>query len=111
MRRLLSELPLIELGNGIKVEIADIVALCRKAGNAIMQVYRQPEAGWGVQYKEGNEPLTKADLQSNQVLFSSLFCLKKIICFIKSKGFVKRSNIYIYKMYIYIFRLKIYIYI
>lgn len=70
--RLCSELPAVDVGNGRKVEVWDFVVLCRKASAAILEVYRQPEAEWELEHKGGNEPLTKADLKSNQILIEGL---------------------------------------
>lgn len=67
--RLCSELPGVAVGNGRKVNVWDLVVLCRKASAAILEVYRQPEAEWELEHKDGNEPLTKADLKSNQACF------------------------------------------
>lgn len=70
--RLCSELPPIEVGNGEKVKVGDIVALVKKACEAVLEVYRQPEGEWNLQHKDGYEPLTKADLDSNKILLEGL---------------------------------------
>ena len=63
----LSELPPVEVGRGRTVNVRDLVLLCRQASAAILDVYGQPEEEWNLEHKEGNEPLTKADLDSNKV--------------------------------------------
>lgn len=64
--RLCSDLPQLMVGNGRKVDVWDFVALCQKACQAILEVYRLPEEEWKLQHKDGFEPLTKADLDSNK---------------------------------------------
>ncbi|KAL8272659.1 hypothetical protein Esti_003447 [Eimeria stiedai] len=73
--RLCSELPPLELENGRKVQMTQLVELCREACAAILEVYRQPEEEWKLQHKEGLEPLTKADLDSNRILMAGLQAL------------------------------------
>lgn len=67
-----SDLPPVEAGDGRKVDVSDLIHLCRRACNAILEVYTQPEEEWQVEHKGGTEPLTKADLQSNRVLLGGL---------------------------------------
>ncbi|KAL8450609.1 hypothetical protein Emed_002481 [Eimeria media] len=70
--QLCSDLPLLELENGRKIQVTQLVDLCREACAAILEVYRQPEEEWKLQHKEGLEPLTKADLDSNKILMAGL---------------------------------------
>ncbi|KAL8437229.1 hypothetical protein Efla_006590 [Eimeria flavescens] len=75
--QLCSELPPIEVGNGKKIKVTDLVALCREACAAILEVYRQPEEEWKLQHKDGVEPLTKADLDSNKESYEDFIIQKK----------------------------------
>ncbi|KAL8434596.1 hypothetical protein ACSSS7_003071 [Eimeria intestinalis] len=70
--RFCSELPPLLMEEGREVRVTQLVDLCREACAAILEVYRQPEEEWKLQHKEGLEPLTKADLESNRILMSGL---------------------------------------
>ena len=61
------DIPPVDVGEEKKLNVCDLVSLCRRACDVILEVYRQPEEEWGVEHKGGTEPLTKADLLSNQV--------------------------------------------
>ncbi|OEH79626.1 3(2)-bisphosphate nucleotidase [Cyclospora cayetanensis] len=69
---LCADLPPLEVGKGRKVHIQDLVALCRSAAVAILDVYTRPEEEWELEHKEGHEPLTKADLDANAILTDGL---------------------------------------
>ena len=53
---------------------AEVVALARKAGDAILEIY-QNEDDWQVQQKEDHSPLTKADQRSNELICDGLQAL------------------------------------
>lgn len=42
------------------------------AGEAIMEIYNQPEEAWGVEEKADHSPLTRADLAANAVILEAL---------------------------------------
>jgi 3'(2'), 5'-bisphosphate nucleotidase len=53
--------------------VEDCIALAKKAGDAILEVYQAASAE--VQYKKDDSPLTKADLASHKVLVDGLSAL------------------------------------
>jgi len=52
-----------------KIKLDDIELIAKKAGIAIMEIYRKD---FSVEYKEDNSPITEADLKANQIICSSL---------------------------------------
>lgn len=48
-----------------QIDIQDIVAIAKKAGNAIMHVYKQD---FEVEYKQNNSPVTLADKKANKII-------------------------------------------
>lgn len=58
--------------DGAAVELGPIVKLAQEAGDAIMKIYNEPTADWGVQSKTDDSPLTKADLSANAVICAAL---------------------------------------
>jgi 3'(2'), 5'-bisphosphate nucleotidase len=48
-----------------QIDIQDIVTIAKKAGNAIMQVYKQD---FEVEYKQDSSPLTLADKKANEII-------------------------------------------
>jgi len=48
-----------------QVDIQDIVAIAKEAGNAIMQIYKQD---FEVEYKQDDSPLTLADKKANDII-------------------------------------------
>jgi len=52
-----------------QIDIQDIVAIAKEAGNAIMQVYKQD---FEVEYKQDNSPLTLADKKANDIIETGL---------------------------------------
>jgi 3'(2'), 5'-bisphosphate nucleotidase len=52
-----------------KINIQDIVAIAKEAGNAIMQIYKQD---FEVGYKQDNSPLTLADKKANDIIKNGL---------------------------------------
>ena len=49
-----------------------IEEVARAAGEAIMEVYGEPQADWQVQSKTDESPVTKADLKANAVICNAL---------------------------------------
>jgi 3'(2'), 5'-bisphosphate nucleotidase len=49
----------------------EIVSLARKAGDAIMDIYRR-ESDWNVEQKDDRSPLTLADRRSNEIICAGL---------------------------------------
>jgi len=52
-----------------KVNIHDIVAIAKEAGNAIMKIYKQD---FEVEYKKNSSPLTLADMEANNIIVDGL---------------------------------------
>jgi len=52
-----------------QIDIQDIVAIAKEAGNAIMQVYKQD---FEVEYKQDSSPLTLADKKANDIIEDGL---------------------------------------
>jgi 3'(2'), 5'-bisphosphate nucleotidase len=52
-----------------QIDIQDIVAIAKEAGNAIMQVYKQD---FEVEYKQNSSPLTLADKKANDIIEDGL---------------------------------------
>ena len=52
-----------------KINIKDIVAIAKEAGDVIMQIYSQD---FEVEYKQDNSPLTLADKKANDIIENSL---------------------------------------
>jgi len=52
-----------------KINLEQIVAIAKDAGDAIMEVYNRD---FTVEYKDDNSPLTEADTKSNEIICSSL---------------------------------------
>ena len=52
-----------------QIDIQDIVAIAKEAGNAIMQIYKQD---FEVEYKRDNSPLTLADKKANDIIEDGL---------------------------------------
>jgi 3'(2'), 5'-bisphosphate nucleotidase len=52
-----------------QIDIQDIITIAKKAGNAIMQVYKQD---FEVEYKQDSSPLTLADKKANDIIEGGL---------------------------------------
>ena len=52
-----------------QIDIQDIVAIAKEAGNAIMQIYKQD---FEVEYKQDSSPLTLADKKANDIIEDGL---------------------------------------
>lgn len=63
------ELPLDRLA-------AEVAGIARRAGKAILEIYHQPDAEWGVEKKSDSSPLTRADLAANAVICEDLEALQ-----------------------------------
>jgi len=55
-----------------KIDLEKIVEIAQKAGDAIMQIYKED---FSIEYKKDNSPLTQADLASNTIICESLTAL------------------------------------
>jgi 3'(2'), 5'-bisphosphate nucleotidase len=51
------------------IELDDIVNIAKKAGDAIMKIYKKD---FEVEYKDDKSPLTQADIKSNEIICSFL---------------------------------------
>jgi len=51
------------------IDIQKINSIAKKAGNEIMKIYQQD---FNIDYKSDNSPLTKADIQSNEIIITNL---------------------------------------
>nr|CEL69163.1 TPA: inositol monophosphatase domain-containing protein, putative [Neospora caninum Liverpool] len=56
----------------VTIDIIDIVKLACQASQTVLEVYNLSSQDWGIEFKDGREPLTKADLQANQVICTGL---------------------------------------
>lgn len=54
----------------MEIRINDIIKIARKAGLAVMEIYKEDDLG--VEMKEDNSPVTIADLQSNKIIEEGL---------------------------------------
>ena len=52
-----------------QIKIDDIIAISRKAGDEILNIYNK---SFSVNYKDDNSPLTEADLVSNSIITTAL---------------------------------------
>ena len=52
-----------------QIDIQDVVAIAKKAGDSIMQIYEQD---FEVEYKQDNSPLTLADKKANDIIEDGL---------------------------------------
>jgi 3'(2'), 5'-bisphosphate nucleotidase len=52
-----------------QIDIQDVIAIAKEAGDAIMQVYKQD---FEVEYKQDNSPLTLADKNANDIIEDGL---------------------------------------
>lgn len=52
-----------------EIDLEDIVAIAKVAGEAIMEIYQQD---FTVEYKDDNSPLTQADLRANAIICEQL---------------------------------------
>ena len=55
-----------------QIDVLDIVAIAKKAGRFIMEIYSQD---FEVNYKSDNSPLTLADIEANKVIHQELTSL------------------------------------
>lgn len=55
-----------------KVDVERVIEIAVAAGDAIMEVYNQPESEWGVESKADDTPLTLADSRANDIICSGL---------------------------------------
>ncbi|PHJ21373.1 3 (2) -bisphosphate nucleotidase [Cystoisospora suis] len=74
----LSDLVLEDLG--LKVNPIDIVRLALQATAAVLAVYKLSTKEWSIEYKDGSEPLTRADLEANKVGLTTRPLFYLIIC-------------------------------
>ena len=51
------------------VRLEDVVSVAKKAGNAIMRIYKKD---FSIEYKDDKSPLTEADTKANEIICSSL---------------------------------------
>jgi len=51
------------------IQIEDIVAIAKEAGDVIMEIYQRD---FNIEYKDDKSPLTEADLASNEVIIQAL---------------------------------------
>ncbi|WP_434637380.1 3'(2'),5'-bisphosphate nucleotidase CysQ [Sulfurimonas sp. NW7] len=52
------------------INLEEIVAIAKEAGDAIMKIYRKD---FSVEYKEDDSPLTEADTKANEIICKALF--------------------------------------
>ncbi|EPT26879.1 3'(2'),5'-bisphosphate nucleotidase [Toxoplasma gondii TgCatPRC2] len=56
----------------VTIDIIDIVKLACQASQAVLEVYNTSREDWEIEFKHGKEPLTRADLEANQVICTGL---------------------------------------
>ncbi|PFH35907.1 3'(2'),5'-bisphosphate nucleotidase [Besnoitia besnoiti] len=56
----------------VAIDIIDVVKIACQASKAVLDVYNLSSHEWSIEFKDGKEPLTKADLQANQVICAGL---------------------------------------
>jgi 3'(2'), 5'-bisphosphate nucleotidase len=66
-----------------QIDVQDIIAIAKKAGNAIMQVYGQ---NFEVEYKEDKSPLTQADKIANNIIKDGLSRLSVNLPILSEEG-------------------------
>ena len=66
-----------------QVDIQDVVAIAKKAGDAIMQIYKQD---FEVEFKQDNSPLTLADKKANDIIENGLNQLSVNIPILSEEG-------------------------
>jgi len=66
-----------------QIDIQDVVTIAKKAGNAIMQVYKQE---FKVEYKQDSSPLTLADKKANDIIEAGLKKLSVEIPILSEEG-------------------------
>jgi 3'(2'), 5'-bisphosphate nucleotidase len=66
-----------------QINIQDIVAIAREAGNAIMQIYKQD---FEVEYKQDSSPLTLADKKANDIIENGLNQLSVSLPILSEEG-------------------------
>jgi 3'(2'), 5'-bisphosphate nucleotidase len=65
------------------IEIDDIIAIARNAGDAIMEIYTKD---FSVEYKEDQSPLTEADQKANEIIVEGLSALNPNIPILSEEG-------------------------
>ena len=58
------------------IQIEEIVAIAKEAGDAIMKIY---EKDFQIEYKDDKSPLTEADLKSNEIIITRLQALNSTL--------------------------------
>jgi len=66
-----------------QINIQDIVTIAKKAGNSIMQIYKQD---FEVKYKQGSSPLTLADKKANDIIEDELNQLSVSLPILSEEG-------------------------
>ena len=66
-----------------QIDIQDVVAIAKKAGDSIMQIYEQD---FEVEYKQDNSPLTLADKKANDIIENGLNQLSVNIPILSEEG-------------------------
>jgi len=66
-----------------QIDIIDIIAIARKAGNAIMEIYGQE---FDVTYKDDQSPLTQADQKAHEIIVDGLNSLSIQLPILSEEG-------------------------
>ena len=64
--------------------INNLINISKNAGNAILDIYNSNSEDFGINYKDDNSPLTKADKASDKIIYDGL---KKIDSKLKKHPF------------------------
>lgn len=68
------------------IQVDALLAIARKAGAAILDIYHDAEKAGDIQYKQDASPLTLADTASNQVIVESIAAITPYIPVLSEEG-------------------------
>ncbi|MEH0158594.1 3'(2'),5'-bisphosphate nucleotidase CysQ [Limibacter armeniacum] len=70
----------------MNIEIESIIEIAEAAGQAIMNIYDDPQSDFGIEKKDDNSPLTKADKAAHVVIEKALVNLSSNIPVLSEEG-------------------------
>ena len=66
--------------------INDLINISKNAGNAILEIYNSNTENFGIDYKDDNSPLTKADKASDRIIYDGLKNIDNAITILSEEG-------------------------
>ena len=66
--------------------INDLINISKNAGNAILEIYNSNTENFGIDYKDDNSPLTKADKASDRIIYDGLKNIDNTIPILSEEG-------------------------